>query len=154
MFSFNPLTDEQISAVQNRDLLQEGVYPFIVKSMEQQHSKSGNEMLKVRLAVMDPKGDERHIFDYLLATDQMMFKLKHFCESIGLAAKYAEGKFYPGDCIGLSGKVRIGIQKGMPKVDGSGAFPDKNSVKDYIKAEEVVVKPAVAASSFDDDINF
>lgn len=154
MFSFNPLTDEQINAVQNRDLLIEDIYPFIVKSMEQQHSKSGNEMLKVRLGVMDTKGDTRYIFDYLLATDQMIYKLKHFCESIGLAAKYAEGKFYPQDCIGLMGKVKIGIQKGAIKEDGTGSYPDKNSVKDYIKAEEKIVSVAKIETDLNDDINF
>lgn len=153
-FSFNPLSDEQINAIQNRGLLADGVYPFCVKSIEQRHSKSGNPMLQVRIGVLANADDERNIFDYLLATEQMMFKLKHFCESIGLEEKYAKGNFSPADCINRSGRVRIGVQKGGAKEDGSGFYPDKNSVKDYVKLDEKVAEIAKVDPDFNDDIKF
>jgi uncharacterized protein DUF669 len=151
-FSFNPLTDEQISAIQNRDLLSDGVYPFTVKNAEQQHSKSGNPMLKITIGVLASENDERNIKDYLLATDQMMFKLKHFCESIGLGDKYAKGTFSETDCIGRSGKVKIGTQKGAKKEDGSGFYSDRNSVKDYVLPDSLQ-KPLIDPD-FNDDIKF
>ncbi len=153
-FSFNPLSDEQINALQNRDLLADGIYPFTVKSIEQQESKSGNPMLKVRIGVMPKEGEERNIFDYLVSTEQMMFKIKHFCETIGLEDKYTKGNFAPIDCLNRSGKVKIGVQKGGPKPDGSGFFPDKNSVKDYVKLGEEVAKEAKVEEEFNDDIKF
>ncbi len=152
MFSFNPLSDDQINALQNRGLLADGVYPFTVKAIEQSHSKSGNAMLKVRLGILAAEGDERNIIDYLVATEQMMFKLKHFCEAVGLEDNYAKGNFSPSDCINRSGRVRIGVQKGGAKDDGSGFYPDKNSVKDYVKLE--LVPKVDDKPPFDDDIKF
>ena len=152
-FLFNPLNDDQINAIQNRTLLADGIYPFVVKSVEEQVSKSSILMLKVKLLVVAAENDVRVIFDYLLATEQMMFKLKHFCESIGIADKYEKGSFEPSDCIERSGKVKIGIQKGAAKDDGSGFYPDKNSVKDYVKSNDTGTK-AKAPNEFNDDILF
>jgi hypothetical protein len=153
-FLFNPLSDDQINAIQNRTLLADGIYPFVVKNVEQQVSKSSIAMLKVKLVVVAAENDMRVIFDYLLATEQMMFKLKHFCESIGIADKYEKGSFEPSDCIERSGKVKIGVQKGAAKDDGSGFYPDKNSVKDYVKSEGTGTPKEKVPKEFDDDILF
>lgn len=153
-FLFNPLSDDQINAIQNRSLLTDGIYPFVVKAVEEQCSKSGILMLKVKLVVVAAENDMRVIFDYLLATEQMMFKLKHFCESIGIGDKYNQGGFEPSDCIERSGRVKIGIQKGAAKDDGSGFYPDKNSVKDYVKSEEVETPKNKVSNEPDDDILF
>lgn len=154
MFSFNPLSDAEINSLQNRDLLPDGVYPFVVETIDTQNSKSGNLMLKVRIGVFKDMNDKRSIIDYLVPTDQMMFKLKHFCESIGLIKEYENGSFVISSCINRTGKVRIGVQKGSAKIDGTGFYPDKNSVKDYVKAEEKVVKNPVVDSTLNDDIAF
>lgn len=153
-FSFPPLSDEQINEIQNRGLLADGIYPFTVKGVEQQSSKAGNPMLKVRIGVLAEGGDERNIFDYLVAAPEMVFKIKHFCETIGLEDKYLKGNFQPNDCINRSGKVKIGIQKGAAKPDGSGFYPDKNSVKDYIKPGEEIAEKAKIDPDLNDDIKF
>lgn len=153
-FLFNPLSDDQINAFQNRALLPDGIYPFVVKAVEPQVSKSSIPMLKVKIVVVASDTDFRTIFDYLLTTEQMMFKLKHFCEAIGIEDKYNKGGFEPSDCIERSGKVKIGIQKGAAKDDGSGFYPDKNTVKDYMKSEEVNSPKTKASDEFNDDILF
>lgn len=151
-FAFNPKTDAEIDAIQNRALLPDGIYPFTVKDFEQKISKSGNEMLQVRLGVIDKDGSERNIIDYLVATDQMMFKLKHFCDTIGFEKEYAKGQFEPSKCVGRSGKATIGIQKGGAKMDGSGYYADKNNIKDYVKSDEKQKLPADV--DLNDDITF
>lgn len=151
VFEFSPKTDEEIEAIKNQGLLTEGIYPFTVKEVESQVSQSNNPMLKVRLGVLDAKGEERNIIDYLVATDKMMFKLKHFCEAIGIEDKYNSGKFTPKDCLNRSGKAKIGVQKGSMTPDGSGFYPDKNSIKDYLKG---VASTPVADVPFNDDIKF
>jgi hypothetical protein len=148
-FSFKPMTNEEIKAIQNRDLLPEGTYSFTVKSTESQKSSSGNAMLKIRICILDNNRNDYNIFDYLVATDKMMFKLKHFCESVDLKEEYNKGTLYPNDCNGRSGKVIIGIQKGKAKDDGTGFYPDKNCVKDYIG-----LSMAEVDLSFNDDITF
>lgn len=153
-FSFIPKNDEEINAIQNIALLEQGIYSFVVKQIEQQISKANNSMLEIRIGVIDKDGGERNITDYLLATPQMIYKLKHFCEAIGMEDKYSEGSFEPTDFINRSGKVKIGIEKGAPKKDGSGFYRDKNNVIDYIKAEVKSKNVEKIEDDFDDDIKF
>lgn len=152
MFAFVPKTDLEIQNVQNRALLTDGVYPFLVKDVKITISKSGNEMLEVQLNVIDREANGRSIRDYLMATDTMIFKLKHFCDTIGMSEDYAKGNINPFKCVGRSGKVIIATQKGNAKDDGSGYYPDKNTVKDYVKQE--AVQKEEKAPFIDDDIKF
>lgn len=151
-FAFDPKTDAEIEALQNKGLLTEGSYPFQVKAIDQLISKSGNSMLKITLSVLEKDGSSRTIFDYLVALDSMMFKIKHFCEAIGLEESYKKGNFDPQDCIDRSGMALVSVQKGNPKPDGSGNFPDKNIIKDYVKSD----KPAAAKvdNTLNDQIPF
>ena len=63
----------------------------------------------------------------------MQWKIKHFCESVGLEAEYQAGELTGALCSGRSGKVKIGTQ---PAKDG---YPPKNVIKDY---EVAIGKPA------------
>ena len=143
VFSFQPKTDDEIAAIQNQGLLEEGIYPFIVRNVEQVVSHAGNPMLKISLGILESKGSTRNITDYLLATDRMIFKLKHFCDAIGFEGEYAKGSFDPSLCLNRTGSARIGVQKGNQNEDGSGYYPDKNTIKDYIKCEKPLEKVAI-----------
>lgn len=152
-FCFTPLSDAELNELQNRDLLPDGNYAFIVRGAEYQTSGKGNPMLKIKLGVLATPHNEHVIFDYLMATDKMIFKLKHFCETLGLDEQYKQGNLRSEDCINKMGKVKIGRQKGSQKPDLSGYFPDKNCVRDYVKYEN----PAAAGKpepGFNDDITF
>lgn len=152
-FSFNPMSDEELNAIQNRGLLAEGVYPFIVRQIEQHQSKSGNLMLKVTIDVIAAPNDSRKIIDYITTTETMMFKLKHFCESLGIDDGYQRGNIIFSACINRSGKAKIGAQKGAQKEDGS-FYPDKNVIKDYIgKTAQSKLEP-LPKVDFNDDIGF
>lgn len=150
MFSFPPKSDEELDSFSSFSLLPEGIYPFVVKEVTPKLSKEGNNMLELRLAVLAQDGSERMIRDFLLA-DKMAFKLKHFCEAINFVEEYKRGYFDPQALLNKAGKVKIIIDKGKPKNDGSGFYPDKNAVKDYVKAVPVgqVVDPKL-----NDDIPF
>lgn len=129
---FTPKTNEELSEL---GLIKDGIYNFEVLESAQQLSKSGNEMIKVKLGVWDSKGVMRVIFDYLL--EAMPHKLHHFCETTGLKDKYNIGELNAEDCLHKSGKVHITIEKGKEKSEG-GFYPDKNSVKDYVKEDKKV----------------
>lgn len=152
-FSFRPKNDAEIAELQNVGLLKDGLYPFIVKGIEEQLSKTGNPMLKVRFEIHEEDGSRRSIFDYLVATDLMMFKLKHFCESVGLNEQYEKGNLNLNDCLDRSGNCFIGTQKGTSKPDGSGMYPDKNVIKDFMNKKSVPPK-AKGELPFNDDIKF
>lgn len=117
-------------------LLNPGIYPFEVMSAEDQFSKSGNEMIKLKLAVFGPDNQQAHVYDYLL--EKLAHKLRHFAEAVGLLAKYESGELSAFDCREKTGYVKLIVD------DKDPAYPPKNTVKDYVP--EPKEKPAVQES--------
>lgn len=118
---FTPATEEELAKA---NLLEKGKYDFEVLNAEDAVSKkSGAEMIKLKLRVFDNKGGERHIFDYLLPS--VPWKLRNFCEAVGLEDRYDAGELTSHDCIGRAAKVVIGVD------DKSKEFPPKNVARDY-----------------------
>jgi len=123
---FDPKSEEDINSY---GLLQDGIYDFEVVEARDRVSRSGNDMIELKLKLWDKSGGVKIIFDYLL--EAMAYKLRHFCSVTGLIQKYEEGSLQAMDCIGRCGRAEIIIQPGAGKQTG-GYYPDKNSVKDYI----------------------
>ena len=131
MFTFTPRTDEQIEALANKDLLPKGQYEFKVLNIEKRVSGSGNDMLAIKLLIVQGN-DSRTLMDYIVMTDKWAFKLKHFCESVGFHKVYEKGEANLISFEGQGGTLKLDIQKGTPKQDGSGNYADKNVVTDYV----------------------
>lgn len=127
MFTFTPKTEEELSAI---NLLEPGEGLFEVIQAIQKTSKSGNNMIEMKLRAWDKNGKEKIIHDYLVNIPELEFKIKHFCESTGMIEKYQQGKFTDIDCVGKTGKLKLIIKK-----DKTGDYADKNSVADYIKTD-------------------
>ena len=120
---FKPMTEDELIRA---SLLEPGVYPFEVMTAEDRISKTGNEMIELKLNVFGDN-QEAHVFDYLL--EKMAFKLRHFAEATGLVADYERGALEALACINKMGYCKLGIDK------GNGSFPPKNTVLDYLKPE-------------------
>ena len=145
---FNPLPESEVL-----NLLPVGEYEFYVKDAEDTVSqKSGAEMIKLTIAVIDKNGNERTVFDYLL--ESMMYKVKHFADAVGLEAEYEAGGYSAASCKNRSGKCKIIIDQ--PE-EGSPYNP-KNAVKDYVKrnpdAEPIKREPEKEKELFDEDLPF
>lgn len=132
---FTPMTKEELELA---SLLPPGIYPFEVMIATDEISKAGNEMIKLKLNVF---GDDReaHVWDYLM--EKMAFKLRHFAEATDLLADYEAGKMDAWHCVGKQGYCKLAIDQ------GNGDFPTKNVVKDYIKPEVPMKKPAVSPAA-------
>jgi len=158
MFSFTAMTEQEI---QEMALLNPGTYPFEVVDVENKDSEgnplkskaSGNKMIKLQLKVWDSKGREHSIYDYLVSSPMSIYKIKHFCESIGFENEYNSGQFDPKSCIGKCGSVELVIQKGQQKPNSSERYSDRNTVKDYQKSDGKIEKNTTKLP-FDDDIPF
>jgi len=145
---FTPKTEQEL---QEMALVEPGEYSFQVIEATDQVAKSGNEMIKLKMKIWDNMGRERLIFDYVL--EAMAFKLRHFADATGLLDKYEAGELRASDCPGRAGKLELGMEEGKPNPNG-GMYAPKNTVKDYIKSEGAVAKPADAPKdSFQDDID-
>lgn len=140
----NPLSEKQLA---EGDLIPKGTYDFLVLDAEETISKSGNDMIKLKIRIFMPDGRERVIFDYLL--EAMEFKTGHFAEATGLLDKYQNGSIDAHDCLGKSGKCKIIIQS-----DKEGKYPDKSVIGDYIPTDEAQsnkLKSKVEAAKQTDD---
>lgn len=146
-----PKTEKEVS---EEGLLPEGIYDFEIMEAVEKLSKSGNDMIALKIAVYGPNGNARYVFDYLLEIEGMSYKIRHAADACGMLDKYESGEIEAGDFINKTGKLKLFIQKGK---DG---YADKNSVRDYItrdKLDGVVDGPksaAKVAADLDDEIPF
>lgn len=145
---FAPKTEKEIAEANN---IPNGDYPFEVINAVDTKSKSDNDMIKLTLRVYVGE-QSRQIDDYLL--EAMPGKLFQFCSYTGLAQQYQDGTLKAEDCLGKSGFLTIGNQKGKAKNDGSGDFwPDRASVKEYIRNISGVKSPVLAKHP-DEDVPY
>lgn len=146
-----PKTDKEILEA---NLMPDGVYPFEVVAANDAVSKSGNEMIVLKLRIVDQQNVAHVLTDYLLAS--MAFKLKHFAYYHGMSEKYEADNLLAQDCFGVTGFVEITSDK-EPKPKGDGTFyPLKSFVKDYV--DNGGIKPKIVnqadplPATFNDDV--
>jgi hypothetical protein len=124
---FDPKTSKEINEMA---FIKPGKYRFEVREAKETVSKKGNEMLVVTLKIYLDNGDTRMLTDYLL--EAFPKKLFNFCQVVGLSEEYAHGDLRAHMLLGLTGFVKIDVEDERPK-DGGGFWPEKNTVKDYVK---------------------
>jgi len=151
---FTPKTEKELAA---EGLMAEGTYPLEVVKAAPKQSAAGNDMIVVTLRVFETADSGCLLDDYLM--EAVAYKLFHFCAYSGLTKQYEAGTLTADDCVGKSGYVKVGIQKGKKKDDGSGeVWPDRNSVKDYVRQDTLKkagVIPAKAPAKDDgEDVPF
>lgn len=144
---FEPKTRQQLEDEEKKrleeSLLPKGTYDFEVFRAEDTVSKKGNDMIALGLRIYAPDGSTPFVSDWLL--EAMAYKLRHFCETTGLIAKYDDGTLCAEDCLHAAGKVQIDIEK------AKGNYGPKNVVKDYGAGPESDEMPRGKAAAEDDD---
>lgn len=123
--NFQPKTVKELQQESERLLLlaRKEPYPATVESAVDKTSKSGNEMIEIKLKVFADDGSHRIVTDYLM--EAMAHKLFHFAEATGNMEKYEAGTLSSDDCEGKELFVKIGIDP------ANGNYVAKNVVKDY-----------------------
>ena len=117
---FTPKSEDEIKRA---SLLEAGEYDFEILLANHATSKSGNEMIKIKLGIYSGDRITNHVFDYLLPA--MEAKLRHFCDSVGLLSKYEQGTLCAEDCQGRSGRCKLVIKE-------QEGYPPKNDIRDYL----------------------
>jgi len=130
-----PKTREQIEA---ENMLPEGNYEATVESAEDKTSKSGNEMIALKLRCYLPDGSERVISDWIL--EAFAAKLLDFVEAAGLEAQYKLGKLEARDCEGANVMLTIAHKK---QTKGEYAGQVQASVTGYSKVQRGTPRPVV-----------
>jgi hypothetical protein len=123
--------------------LPDGEYPFTVMESAIAISKSaknaGKEMVKLKLNVHGD-GFDKHVYDYF-ADWFSEWKLKHFCDTAGLAKEYESGEIDPSNNAyqGRTGFVSIVTETN--KETGE----ERNAVRDYVVESAEPVKKKLTA---------
>lgn len=128
--NYTPVSDKEFN---ERMLLPAGAYAFEVLNAGAGTSRtSGADMITLELLVHAEDGSNRKVKSYLVASDGGKFAVRAFCESVKLMPEYRAGKFTVESCLGRSGWLKLKVEAGRPKDDGSGNWPDKNAVATYL----------------------
>ena len=75
---FQPKTEQEVAG--------DGVWPasevdFEILEATETVSKTGNEMIKLRVRIYNAEGRSKTLFDYLVATEGWAYKVRHFAEA-------------------------------------------------------------------------
>jgi hypothetical protein len=131
-FTYPPLaTEDECNEAKAFPLLDEGIYNFLVKEAKFRFSQNGNPMIELKIGII-ADGVDFNVFDFLIGTKNMVWKVKHFCETVGLQAEYLAGSFNEKMAVGKRGQCKIVKVPERPKKDGTGFYGPKNEVEDYI----------------------
>lgn len=139
-----PKTDAEIETMNLREA---GEYDFEVLDAEEKQSKQGNEMVELKVKLEGADGRSFTLFDYLVSTDGMAYKVKHFAKAVGLLSEYEKGDMAAEYMLGRTGRCKLAVQP------AKGGYPAKNVIADYIgtgDAARVEKTPALV----DDEIPF
>jgi len=128
--NFKPKSEQECGR-----LLPEGIFDFEIMDAKEKVSKSGNDMIELKLAIWEGESISCYLFDYLL--ESVAYKLRHCAEACGLLEQYEAGTLQAGKLIGKTGRVKISIQK-----DKTDQYPDKNNIKDYLTKDKSASVPA------------
>lgn len=126
---YTPVSEKEYN---ERMLLPAGEYAFEVLNAEPSVSKtSGADMIVLDLLIHASDGSNRKVRSYLVGSEGGRFQVRAFCKSAGLVSKYEAGTFCAEDCLGRSGWLKLKVEAGRLKDDGT-PWPDKNSVASFI----------------------
>jgi len=109
-------------------LIPEGRYKFRVKDAREKRSAAGNDMINLKLG-LSVEGRNVFLWDSLILTPKMFWKIEHFCEATGLNEALANGRLMAQDCLDKEGYLDI-----VQKIDSQTGVLD-NQVKDYAMPE-------------------
>jgi len=141
---FKPKTEKEIAEA---NLWPKGDYAFEILEADETTSNSGRDMIKMKVKVFNDAGKSQNIFDYLMP-DVMEYKLRHIAEAAGLLNDYERGELQAYTLVGKTGFCKVGVS-----VDKSGAYPDKNSIADYL-VDKPASKQSIKEVLKDDSVPF
>jgi len=145
---YTPKTRDQL---EKESLLPEGIYDFEIIETSDRPSKAGNEMIMLKFCVFDETGRQHYIFDYMVFGNNFgERKLFHAADACGIMDIYDSGALKDSDFMGCTGKMLVKQQ------DGTGEFPAKNIVGDYVpqSATDKPTTPRKTKDMINDDIPF
>lgn len=141
----NPISEQDAAAP---GLWKRGLYDFEVVTAVEKVSKGGNDMTELLNKVFDASGKSRLVNDYLVESEGMAYKTRHFAAATGMLKQYEKGDVPAADMVGKTGRCQLTIEKGK---DG---YPDKNKIQDYVPTTGKLIASVADKDLPDDEIPF
>jgi hypothetical protein len=116
LFTFDPQSSDAPLA--------RGRHEVEIIAAQARTSRAGNPMLDITYRAPGP-GGEVMLKDYLVSTPRSKWKIKRFCQALGL--DFNDGQIDPALIAGRRLSVEVGVED-----DGQGR--DRNVVSDYVAA--------------------
>jgi hypothetical protein len=146
--NFTPLSQEDIDREYEdrlKDmLLEEGRYEIKVIKCVERKSASGNDMFELTIELVNPKGKNKNVFEYILHDQKWIHKLKKVCDCLGMQEKYNTGQISCEDFELKTGKADV--ERFNDKKWGW-----KNKISNYIPSDFV---EEVSDEDLNEDIPF
>jgi hypothetical protein len=110
-----------------------GEYAFRVVNAEEKISSNKNEMIELKLEILDDDGNAQGtVYDSLVCTEKSWWKFDHFLKAVGMhPGGDREVTVIPAELIGAGGRCRIANEKSIR--DDS----IRNTVKGYVWDDEI-----------------
>lgn len=124
------LSEQEMSSAPRKELVP-GKAKFRVIRAEEKISKSGNQMVELKHLVTDVNQTEGEIYDYLVATPNAAFKIRHFWKACGKGSQYETGQTPAELCLNQTGECMIKLEKSRDP-----AYPPRIVIVDYVPREE------------------
>jgi hypothetical protein len=110
-------------------VLKPGDYPFRILDASEERSKSGNDMIKLKMMVGHDRESEIGVFDYLVFGGSCDWKIDSFLKCVGLHPGEGQNLDISGtDMIGREGIVKLKIEEYLGK--------ESNKVSAYLYDED------------------
>lgn len=108
---FKPKTEEELKDILN---FPEGGYRFVVVNAEDVIGRNNEPAIRVTMRIYDAENKFIRLTEYLKASS--LFRLLHFCQSIGMENQYKNGKLDKEQIIGKEGYAYIVVENGNNKI--------------------------------------
>lgn len=132
-----------------------GLYDFEVLTAIDKVSGAGNDMVELELRVYNTEGKERTVKDWLVSSEGMAYKLRHFASATGMLPQYERGELKSSEMPGKTGRCQLGIEAGKQVPGTNDKYPDKNKVQDYAPTVAGGKTPLIASvADMDDEVPF
>jgi hypothetical protein len=149
VLKFPALSESELGRV---NLIEPGIYKFKVDRAIDKISSNGNEMISMMLKIFLSNEKTFSIWDNLVVHENMLFKIRHFCNTTEQLDVYQKGILSANDCIGKFGYCEIGC------ATDKRSNQERNIVIDYIKTEvnnlQNMTIPSKQKDFEDDEIPF
>ena len=138
-FNYDPMSEEEAQRERYK-MLEDGIYKGVIESAKVEAAKStGNPQIVLGLRVWDRDGNPKELKDWVTLSRNMIWKLRHLCESCGLIKEFEDKTFKPDLCEGKSVMVKIKMRPAseipFDKLNGKepgSMYPAKNVIDDYV----------------------